>query len=217
MDNHRLEQTAYSGSSGGTFGVQFYRFNTMDYFWQFAIWILLIFTLLATIRLSFEGILSFPDNRVVRIISSPYWCFSLIILIGLVGEFGRNESSPLPWVAFANSYSRHGISVAIFALIGVVIVDLWLFWTPSQIYKTNTLKSKPVGFWSYIDRENANRNDLQEVVDVLESIHLENVKKSDKKKIIFARIINLLAGLLLVTPNNPVYSLLQYFAKHGSN
>ena len=174
----------------------------MDYFWQFAIWILFVFTLLATIRLSFEGILSFPDNRVVRIISSPYWCFSLIILIGLVGEFGRNESSPLPWIAFASSYSRHGISDAILALISVVIVDLWLFWTPSQIYKTSILKSNPVSFWSYIDRENANRNDLQEVVNVLESIHLESVKQSDKKKIIFVRIINLLAGFLLVTPNN---------------
>ncbi len=191
----------------------------MDYIWQFAISILFVFTLLATIRLSFEGILSFPDNRVVHFISSPYWCFTLIILIGLVGEFGRDESSPLPWVAFANSYSKHGISDAILALIGLVIIDLWLFWTPSQIYKTSISKSKPDSFWRYMSKNKIERDSPipEDIINVLESIYKDYVKKTDKKKVIFARVINLLIGLLLTTPHNPFYNLIEYFAKHGAD
>lgn len=135
----------------------------------------------------------------------------MILLPGSVGEFARNGISPLPWVEFTNNYSTHGLSTAFLALIGIVIVDLWLFWTPSQMYKTSLEKEQPVSLWSYINKDNASAKDLQEDIDLLEYIHFENIKQTNKKKIIFARIINLLAGLLLITPNNPVYSLLSYF------
>ncbi|ODS30054.1 MAG: hypothetical protein SCARUB_04840 [Candidatus Scalindua rubra] len=135
-----------------------------------------------------------------------------------MGEFGRNESSPLPWVAFVDSYSRHGISDAFLALIGVVIVDLWLFWTPSQIYKTSILELNHDKFYSYINKDSIKREreEIEEMVDVFDIVHQNQIRESNKRKIIFVRVINAFVGLLLVTPNNPVYRLIEYFVKHGS-
>ncbi len=181
----------------------------MDYFFQFVIWIVVAFTLLATIKLSFKGILSFPDNRIANFVSSPFWCLSLMILFGLVGEFGRNESSPLPWVTFANTYSKHGTPDAIGTLICVVIVDLWIFWTPSQIYKSHINEKKQ----KFIKRYNNNtlnheKEEVRELVKLLEYDLYNYAKSYDKKRVIFARVINVLTGLLLATPHNPFYILL---------
>lgn len=52
------------------------------------------------------------------------------------------------------------------------IVDMWLLWTPAQIYA-------------------------------------HRVHPSDRHTVKFVRIINGLAGLLLFTPNNPVFKLVE--------
>jgi hypothetical protein len=190
----------------------------MDYFSLFSTDIIVGFTFLATIRLSFEGILSFPDNKIVNLISSRYWClFLLIIFFGLVGDFGRNEMSPLPWVAFTKVFFETGIHGAILTLILVVIVDLWLFWTPSQIYKSRINQTNRNIFRDYINEDalSNQKEEVQKTINVLKSISYDYVKSNDKKKIIFARVINVLTGFLLITPHNTFYSLMEYLCIRG--
>ena len=145
----------------------------MDYFWGLATWILLLCTFFTTVRLSLEGILSFSNHNVVKFISHKYWCFSLIIFIPpCLGGFGHGETSPLPWKAFFEPFMRGG---GLLSMLTVCMVDLWLLWTPAQIY-------------------------------------VNKLPESQKEKAKFIRIINVLAGLLLMTPGSPVHQLLEWLA-----
>ncbi len=181
----------------------------MDYFFLIIVWPLLVFTFFASIKLAVEGIYEIPKNQFVNFITSPYWCFFLIVLVGTVGDFARGESSPIPWKAFMDVYSVHGIWNGFFALLTVITTDLWLFWIPSQMYMVSLKKTEPVSFWNYVNNRDNASSELKEVVNYLESINVETFNKANRQKIIFARIINLLAGLILTAPNNTFYRFVE--------
>jgi len=148
-----------------------YLLNLLDV----VIWVVMPFTFLATIRLSLLGMIELPERRVVRVLSHEAWCISIItVLPWYVSEFARGELSPIPWQAFSNVSAFHGVAEGCIAMLIVCIVDMWLLWTPAQIYA-------------------------------------HRVHRSDRHTIKFVRIINGLAGLLLVTPNNPFFKLIQLF------
>lgn len=130
-------------------------------------------TFLATIRLSFRGIPITPEKTLSRFLTHENWCYSLfLILPTCIGEFARGELSALPWIAYKQAYLEHGFIDALLSLSFVLVADLWLFWTPAQLFR-------------------ARLNDEQQ----------------EKAK--FARLTNLLVGLILITPKNPPYVIVE--------
>jgi hypothetical protein len=98
-------------------------------------------TLIATLKLSLEGWIEFPENRIFEVVSNPHWLFSLLIFLPwMLGAFARGETSPWPWVAFYDDYNKHGFWSAAGLASNITIVDLWLFWTPAQLYNAEHLK-----------------------------------------------------------------------------
>jgi len=141
--------------------------------WDIGIWVVMPFTFLATIRLSLQGMVAFPGSRVVRVLSHEGWCISIIAVIPWhISAFAQGEISPVPWQVFADISAIHGAAEGCSALLIVCIVDMWLLWTPAQIYA-------------------------------------HRIHRSDKHTVKFVRIINGLAGLLLLTPNNPFFNVIQ--------
>lgn len=141
--------------------------------WDIFTWVVMPFTFLATIRLSLQGIVEFPDRSVVKIITHEAWCIAIITVIPWhISEFARGELSPVPWRVFYEISSIQGAAEGCIAMLIVCVVDFWLLWTPAQIYA-------------------------------------RRVHASDRQTVKFVRIINGLAGLLLFTPDNPVYKIVQ--------
>jgi len=102
---------------------------------ELLVWLVTLCTLAATMKFALVGWVKFPENPILQIVSNENWLFSLFLFVPwLVGNFSRGETSPLPWVAFLNEYSRHGASSAVLTAMMVVIVNIWLFWAPAQIY-----------------------------------------------------------------------------------
>ena len=145
--------------------------NFLLHLWDIFTWGVMPFTLLATIRLSLQGMVEFPDGRIVRVLFHEAWCISIVTVIPWhISEFARGDLSPIPWRVFSEISAIQGLAEGCIAMLIVCIVDMWLLWTPAQIYA-------------------------------------QRIHPSDKHTIKFVRIINGLAGLLLFTPNNPVFRL----------
>lgn len=143
--------------------------------WDIGTWVVMPFTFLATIRLSLRGMAVFPDRGIVRILSHEGWCIFIITVIPWhISAFSRGVLSPVPWKVFSDISAIHGAAEGCIAMLIVCIVDMWLLWTPAQMYA-------------------------------------HRIRPSDKHTVKFVRIINILAGLLLLTPNNPFFHLLQLF------
>jgi hypothetical protein len=141
--------------------------------WGIFIWTVMPFTFIATIRLSLRGMVEFPDRGVVRILSHEGWCISIITVIPWhIAMFARGGISPVPWQVFSDIYAIQGAAEGCISMLIVCIVDMWLLWTPAQIYA-------------------------------------HRVHPSDRHTVKFVRIINGLAGLLLFTPGNPFFKLMQ--------
>lgn len=103
--------------------------------WGVLLWIFTPFAFLATIRLSLKGIVKFPEHPVFKFLFSEIWCVSIIIYLPwYVAAFAHGEISPLPWNVFTANYEVYGLPDALLSLFIVCIVDIWLLWTPSQIY-----------------------------------------------------------------------------------
>lgn len=131
----------------------------------------LICTFLATLRISFMGLDKMPKRKPIRLLTHDYWCLSLLLFIPwLVGEFARGETSAFPWTQFMKVYLSDGLWGGLIAFMMVLMVDIWLFWTP--------------GFLYVICREQPLSMNIRKLVIV----------------------INILVGLLLITPHNPIYS-----------
>ena len=150
----------------------------MSYFlnlWDIITWVVMPFTFLATIRLSLQGMVELPGGRIVRVLSYEGWCISIITVIPWhISAFAREEISPVPWRVFSDISAIHGAAEGCIAMLIVCIVDMWLLWTPAQMYA-------------------------------------DRIHPSDKHTVKFVRIINGLTGLLLLTPNNPFFNLVQLF------
>jgi hypothetical protein len=108
--------------------------NTMP-IWSIILAVLVIFTLLASIRLGLEGIVKFPTGKLFNFSTSRAWCLSLFIFLPWkIGEFARAGNSPLPWEAFAQANLRHGLFEGILTATIVLLVNIWLFWVPANIW-----------------------------------------------------------------------------------
>jgi len=141
--------------------------------WDIAIWAVIPLTFLATLRLSLQGMVPLPDHRIVRAIFHEGWCISIVMVIPWhVSAFGRGELSPLPWKVFTDISAVQGALKGLLAVLIICIVDMWLLWTPAQMYASR-------------------------------------IHPSDRHTVKFVRIINALAGLLLLTPHNPFFNLIQ--------
>ena len=146
-----------------------YLWNT----WDTVSWLVMPLTFLATIMLSLKGLVKVPGNRVVRVLSHEGWCIAIVTIIPWhISAFARGDISPLPWKVYSDISAIYSIEEGFIAMLIVCIVDIWLLWTPAQIYANRT-------------------------------------HPSDREKVKFVRIINGLAGLLLITPHNPFYKLFQ--------
>lgn len=141
----------------------------MDSIWAIVSSFALICTFLTTVRVSLQDPSIIPKNRYLRFMTHTNWCFAVWVMFipWIVAEFGEGHTSPLPWKAFSANYSRHGFADGMLMFFLVLMVDIWLFFTPAS--------------W-YIHRH----------------------KLSDEKAK-YARIFNILIGLVLVTPHNPFY------------
>jgi hypothetical protein len=103
--------------------------------WEIVLSIIVICTTVASIRLGLIGFQRFETRKVIAFITAPGWCFfAFIFLLWKIGDFARGESSPLPWVAFTESYLRHGLLNGLLSGAIVVIAELWLFWIPASLW-----------------------------------------------------------------------------------
>jgi len=147
--------------------------NFLLHLWNIFTWVVMPFTFIATIRLSLKGMVEFPDHRVLNVLSHEAWCVSVITIAPWhITQFARGELSPIPWRAFSDISAMYGAAEGSIAMLIICIVDIWLLWTPAQIYAYR-------------------------------------VHPSERRTIKFVRIINGLAGLLLFTPHNPFYRLVE--------
>jgi hypothetical protein len=143
--------------------------------WAATLSVLTLCTLAASVRLATTTWLPEPRHRVLQILSAPAWCLSLLLFLpSAAGEFARQESSPLPWRAFTQEASQHGITNGSLAAVAALIADLWFLWIPAHLYTI-----------AQADR--------------------------DKRVNVLARLLNVCAGLLLVTPRSPINRLLDLF------
>jgi hypothetical protein len=63
------------------------------------------------------------------------WSLALLLLIPwFLGDYGRGQTSPIPWRAFETAYSKHGFWDAIVVTAMVAVVDLWALWLPGALY-----------------------------------------------------------------------------------
>ena len=138
---------------------------------QFIIWILAIVVFASSLKLALRGEEKI-GNDIINMLSHPGWSLLMFLFIPMyIGEFAREESSPIPWVEFMQEYTRHGIGNGLPSLLIVLSVELWLFWIPSKLY----IDSNP------------------------------KISKKFKYTIHF---LNIAVGLILITPDNPIYNFL---------
>ena len=96
---------------------------------------LILFALLASIRLGLEGFVRFSENGILEFVTHEGWCWILFLIMPMwIGMFGRSESSPLPWIEFAKGSSQNGFFDAIIGAAIVLLADFWLFWIPANIW-----------------------------------------------------------------------------------
>lgn len=107
----------------------------MDLVWRVGLSAIAFCTLVATLRLTIYGDVRRPTNPVIWAVTRNEWCIFLFFLLPIyAGQFGRGETSALPWAALAMETGRHGWVSGVLQATCVFIVDLWLFWTPAHIY-----------------------------------------------------------------------------------
>lgn len=143
--------------------------------WEMLFTVAILCVLSSSVRIAIVGLGHLPTNQLLRLFTHDAWNFSFVLLMPmLLGQFARQELSPIPWLAYSSSAARHGPIDGVTEAALVIGIELWLFWIPAH---------------SFI------------------RLHPE----LDKRTKSLARALNLTIGLLLVTPNNPVYMLIGVF------
>jgi len=121
-----------------TIFVSFIEWLMSSFFGTILIYILFFSTSIVSFHLSVKGFLRITYPRVFNSIQGAISTFSFLylfmILPMLLGSFARGEVSPLPWVRFVEQSLRHGFADGFFSALTVLIVDLWLFWIPANIW-----------------------------------------------------------------------------------
>lgn len=96
--------------------------------------LLTVFALLATLRLSIPALAGRKLGAVADFLTNPAWLLPLILgMYFAIGLMLSGEASPWPPATRAMFENRWGVWAGITGFILVVIVDLWLVWTPSMV------------------------------------------------------------------------------------
>ena len=101
---------------------------------------LAVMALLATLRQSLPFAAAQRAGGVIGFLTSPIWLVPLILaMAGVIGLMLTGAVSPWPPQAQAEFSGQFGAWAGITGFILVVVVDLWLVWTPS----TETVSPRP--------------------------------------------------------------------------
>jgi hypothetical protein len=161
----------------------------------FIFWPAVLLCFFTSVRFSVEGFLEIPQNRLISFATWRGWLIFLVLEgLWLVGDFGRGQSSPMPWKEFIKVSQATGILDGVLKAVIVATVDLWLLWTSANIYLNKALPKPPRG-----ERTVGGERRLFE------------------RPRLMLRLINVLAGLLLMTKGNPIYLTLLWLAQHGAS
>ena len=89
--------------------------------------------LLATMRLSAPSVGQSRLGRALDLAAHPTWLLPLILMMGVaLGLMIRGDLSPWPPEAAAQ-WARGGAWASATGFLLVLVVDLWLLWTPSMV------------------------------------------------------------------------------------
>ena len=95
---------------------------------------LAVMALLATLRQSLPFAAAQRSGGVVGFLTSPVWLVPLILaMAGTIGLMLTGDISPWPPEARTEFAQKFGAWAGITGFILVVVVDLWLVWTPSMV------------------------------------------------------------------------------------
>jgi hypothetical protein len=112
--------------------------------------ILILLCFYQTVIMSLKGLLNRPrikwliEDRFPVLVVLIMYFFGFIMVNISIGEFYRGEISPVPWIAFSESFAKHGLFDAIYSFFTVLMTDLWLFWTPSHHFIMSKEKEERV-------------------------------------------------------------------------
>lgn len=96
--------------------------------------VLTAFGLLATIRLSLPSLIGREVRGVINVLTHPAWLIPFIFGISVaVGLMIQGQLSPWPPAAQSDFAAKWGMWAGIAGFLLVVIVDIWLVWTPSMV------------------------------------------------------------------------------------
>ncbi|MDD3799715.1 MAG: hypothetical protein PHE36_11135 [Novosphingobium sp.] len=96
--------------------------------------VLTALALLATIRLSLPSLIGKPVGGVLGVLTHPVWLFPFIFGIAVaVGLMIQGNLSPWPLAARADFAAKWGMWAGVAGFLLVLLVDIWLIWTPSMI------------------------------------------------------------------------------------
>lgn len=108
-----------------------------DLVWNIFWLIISLGCLVNTIKISIYAINKTNNltNKISKIIFSLWWFAPLIVFIPwYMGGIARFEINPIPWLEFHSKLSQHGFLNALLSVIILLTVELWFFWTPSQLF-----------------------------------------------------------------------------------
>lgn len=111
----------------------------MDVFIKLLLGIALIPFGYLSVQMAIRGVPPIPNCVIPGTVKHPLaltysLIFAWILVPCYMGDYGRGESSPLPWVEFMTQLNRHGVYDAITGATMVSLVALWICWIPTALY-----------------------------------------------------------------------------------
>ena len=173
------------------------------------VWIILaiiagIYLFIGTVYFALDGFVRFPQKDIIERPEHMVFFFLgfMVFVIGFAGEIFRGDISPIPWTAYFDETKKHGAINGFLSLFTVILTDLWLLWIPANIWINHQKKKLEKG-----------KRELRLIDDkdlkLYQKGYLSALYDLNQKRIYTARILNLVIGILLMTPYNPIYSLLE--------
>ena len=180
----------------------------------------IIFTLvvfmgfLTTIKISADGIINLPENKLTKFIFNPFWALPILLwCFAYMGEIARGDASYSPLIEYQNSLTMHGQFDAIISIMMSVSCNLWFFWTAGNYYAK--FEKKKIGLYpqktkeliyELCDKSEFDYEDDSQEYDIEKEEAARFLSGHDffqhiKIKIILVRIINFMAGLIIIGAN----------------
>jgi len=149
---------------------------------------------MSTNRKCFKRYFPFLDNDkgLWGFLSNEIWLIiSLFGSVMCVGEYARNQTSPMPWEVFIYRSERYDFLTGVISATNVLITDIWILFGLAELKIQSELDS--------ISRES------QEI------LKNEKIKALNYKKNLYY-VANIILGLLLMTKHNLLYQLLDWLS-----